>query len=137
MMRDPERFVVYNEFVSDEKRAELFRRASVVVLPYVEATQSGVIPIAYALERPVIATTVGGLPELVEHGRTGFLVEPRDERALARRIVELLQNRRLARSMGLAGRKKLELESSADVTAEKTLAVYRKATEDRRGGVRP
>jgi glycosyltransferase involved in cell wall biosynthesis len=61
MMRHPERFVVYNEYVSDAKRDELFQRASVVVLPYVEATQSAVIPIAYTFAKPVVATTVGGL----------------------------------------------------------------------------
>ena len=63
MMVHPERFIVHNEYVSDEKRAELFRRASVVVLPYIEASQSGIIPIAYRFGKPVVATTVGGLPE--------------------------------------------------------------------------
>ncbi len=49
MMQTPERFVVHNRFVSAADRDELFRQASVVVLPYVEATQSGVIPVAYSV----------------------------------------------------------------------------------------
>ena len=69
--------------VPDEGCNKLFQQASVVVLPYVEASQSGVIPLAYTFMKPVVATTVGGLPEMVEDGRTGYLVPPRDERALA------------------------------------------------------
>jgi len=53
------------------------------VLPYRSATQSAVGQVAYRFERPVIATTVGGLPELVDDGRTGLLVPPRDPKALA------------------------------------------------------
>jgi hypothetical protein len=46
MMVNPERFIVHNEYVSLYKHTELFQQASVVVLPYIEATQSGVIPLA-------------------------------------------------------------------------------------------
>jgi glycosyltransferase involved in cell wall biosynthesis len=108
MMANPDQFVVRNEYVSDAERAELFRRASVVVLPYVEASQSGVVPLAYRAGKPVVATTVGGLPEIVEHGRTGLLVPPRDERALAEAVVRVR-------------------ECSPAVVAGQTLAVYRRA----------
>ena len=85
MMVHPENFIVYNEYVSDEKRAELFGRASVVVLPYIEASQSWIISIAYRFGKPVVATTVGGLPEMIEHGRTGFLVRPATPTLLRKR----------------------------------------------------
>ncbi len=130
MMVHPDRFAVYNEYISDEKRAELFQRASIVVLPYIEASQSGVIPIAYTFAKPVIATAVGGLPEAVDHGQTGYLVPPRDERALARAIIRLLQDSSLRQRMGLRGKKKLEAESGPEVVAQKTLAVYEKALHD-------
>src|SRR5205809_4067934 len=80
MMVHPERFVVYNKHVSDSERAELFRQATVVTLPYIEASQSAIIPVAYAHAKPVVATAVGGLPEMVDNGRTGFCVPPRDEK---------------------------------------------------------
>lgn len=127
LMVHPERFVVYNDYIPDELRAELFQRASVVALPYVEATQSGVIPVAYTFAKPVVATAVGGLPSMVEHGRTGYLVPPRDERALADAIVRLLQNPALRRQMGAEARQKLEAECAAERVAPQTLAVYHQA----------
>lgn len=127
MMVHPERFIVYNEYVSNEKRAELFRRASVVVLPYIEASQSGVIPIAYRFGKPVVATTVGGLPDMVDHGRTGYLVPPRDTKALAEALVLLLQDEELRRQFGKNGRRKINLECAPELVARKTQAVYHQA----------
>jgi glycosyltransferase involved in cell wall biosynthesis len=131
MMRHPDRFTVYNEYVSDETRDELFQRASVVVLPYVEATQSAVIPIAYTFAKPVVATTVGGLPELVDDGRSGYLVPPRDERAIADAVVRLLRDRDLRHQMGRYGRRMLDAECAPHVVAAKTLDVYRQAVRQR------
>lgn len=127
MMVHPERFTVHNEHVSDFKRAKLFRQASIVVLPYVEASQSGVIPIAYRFGKPVVATNVGGLPSMVDHGGTGYLVPPRDAKALAEAIILLLENRELRRKCGLSGRRKVNTECASEVVAEKTLAIYRLA----------
>ncbi|MCA1703986.1 MAG: glycosyltransferase family 4 protein [Actinobacteria bacterium] len=131
MMTDPSRFEIHNEYVSVEKRAELFRRASVVVLPYVDATQSGVIPVAYTYEKPVVATDVGALSSQVDHERTGFLVRPRDPAALAERVVELLQDARLRRRLGANAREKLRQEWSAPVVAERTLEVYQRTLASR------
>jgi starch synthase len=131
MMAHPQHFIIHNEYVSDEKRAELFRRASVVVLPYVEASQSGVIPLAYTFAKPVVASAVGTLPEMVDHERTGFLVPPRDHVALADAVVRLLRDEELRRRLGANGKRKLDTECSPEVVAAQTLAVYRQAVEDR------
>jgi glycosyltransferase involved in cell wall biosynthesis len=127
LMTHPDRFSIYNYYVSDEKRAEFFRQASVVVLPYVEASQSGVIPLAYTFSKPVVATTVGGLPEMVDEGKTGYLVPPRDENSLAEAVVRLLQNRELRHRLGANGRQKINTECSADTVARQTAAVYHRA----------
>ena len=132
LMDHPEHFVVYNEYIPDQQRSELFRQASLVVLPYIEASQSGVIPLAYSFMKPVVATTVGGLPEIVDRGRTGYLVPPRDERALADAIVHLLRDKPLRVRMGLNGRRKLDAECAPSVVARQTLAVYRRAIDDAR-----
>jgi glycosyltransferase involved in cell wall biosynthesis len=132
LMVHPERFVAIDDFVSDRQRAELFRRASVVALPYVEASQSGVVPLAYTFEKPVVATSVGGLPEMIEDGVTGFIVPPRDASALAAALVRLLRDPILRRRFGSSGRQKLEREWSEAAVAARTLDVYRKAIAARR-----
>ena len=130
MMVHPEQFIVHNEHVSDEKRAELLRRSSVVVLPYIEATQSGVIPVAYTFGKPVVTTNVGGLPDQVDDGRTGLLVPPKDEKALASAILRLLQDTPLRQQMGANGKRKLETEWSAEAIAGQTLPAYYHAIRD-------
>lgn len=129
MMKNPERFLVDNEYISEQCAAEYFQRASVVVLPYIEASQSGVIPLAYSAGKPVVATDVGGLPEMVEQGRTGLLVPPRDVPQLADAVVRLLLDRKLRREMGICGKKKIEAECSPELVAQKTIDVYRRAVE--------
>lgn len=79
--------------------------ADVVALPYLEASSSGVLLEAYAHGRPVVATRVGGLPALVEHGRTGLLVPPRDAAALADALRALLDDPARAARMGEEGRR--------------------------------
>jgi glycosyltransferase involved in cell wall biosynthesis len=127
LMVHPDRFDVYNDWISDAERARMFSESSIVVLPYVEASQSGVIPIAYTHGKPVIATTVGGLPDMVEHGRTGMLVPPRDVESLAAAMIELLRDRARRQQMGQAGREKLARECDPAVVVRQTLNVYEEA----------
>jgi glycosyltransferase involved in cell wall biosynthesis len=131
MMVDPDRFVVHNRYVSDDERGTLFQQASVVVLPYVEATQSGVVPVAYTHGKPVVATHTGGLPEAIQDGETGLLVPPRDERALAAAIIRLLKDDGLRRRMGAAGKQHLDTQSSPDRVARQTTEIYRQAIQAR------
>ena len=72
-----------DHYIPNEAVAPYFAAADVVVLPYLEASQSGIIPIAYDFGTPVITTRVGGLPEAVAEGVTGLLVEPGNPAALA------------------------------------------------------
>ncbi len=83
----------YDEYVPNEQVGVLFAAADAVVLPYLTATQSGIIPMAYAYGRPVITTAVGGLPEMVRPGRTGLLVPPADPVALSDAILRFLERR--------------------------------------------
>lgn len=71
---------------TESESAELFSRADIVVLPYLNATGSGVIPLAYHYGKPVVATRVGGLPDVIEQGITGMLAEPNNPEALANAI---------------------------------------------------
>ncbi len=66
-------------FIPDEDVGTYFSAADVVVLPYRSASQSGIVQIAYHYDTPVIVSNVGGLPEIVEEGKTGFCVDPNPE----------------------------------------------------------
>jgi glycosyltransferase involved in cell wall biosynthesis len=79
--------VVVDRYVPNEEVGLYFSAADVVVLPYVDATQSAIVSLAYAFGKPVITTHVGGLPEVVRNGETGLVVPPRDDKALAEAIV--------------------------------------------------
>jgi glycosyltransferase involved in cell wall biosynthesis len=88
-----ERVRIVDSYVPNEQVEPYFAAADVVVLPYVSATQSGVVQAAYQFERPVIATSVGGLPEVIDDGRTGLLVPPQDPEALAHAIRRYYEER--------------------------------------------
>ena len=85
-----------DRYIPNEEVGTYFAACDAVVLPYVGASQSGIVQLAYEFARPVIATTAGGLPDVVEDGTTGYLVSPRDSRALADAIVKLLNADRAA-----------------------------------------
>ncbi|NLX48637.1 MAG: glycosyltransferase family 4 protein [Methanospirillum sp.] len=126
------RIEVQNRFIDDKEVPDFFARARLVVLPYVEGTQTGIIPIAYAFRLPVVVTDVGSIPEVVEEGRTGHIVPPRDPRALADAILKLLQNEPLRASMGTAAHEKMTRELSWGPISERAVAVYREVLEHAR-----
>ncbi|MGC8959746.1 MAG: glycosyltransferase [Chloroflexia bacterium] len=80
-----------NRYIPNEEVGLYFSAADVLVLPYLEATQSGVVQTAFGFERPVIVTQVGGLAETVEHNGTGLIVPPGDVQALAEAIVRYFE----------------------------------------------
>lgn len=78
-----------DRYVSDDEVAALLAAHHIVVAPYRSATQSGIVPLAFAAGRPVVATAVGGLPECVADGETGRLVAPEDVTPLADAIADV------------------------------------------------
>lgn len=79
---------VIDEYIPNEQVSMYFRAANVVALPYVSATQSGIVQIAFGLETPVITTNVGGLPEVIDDGKTGYLVDAGKAQQLADAITK-------------------------------------------------
>jgi glycosyltransferase involved in cell wall biosynthesis len=115
---------IYNKFIPNGNVSEFFQMSKVIVLPYIEASQSGIIHIAFAFKKPVVATNVGCIPEVVEDGKTGFIVPPRNPEALAEAIIKLLKDDELRKEMGENAYKKTKEELSWDKIAEKTIEVY-------------
>jgi len=72
-----------DRYVANEELPGYFAAADLVMVPYLSATQSGIVQMAYAFGKPVVATRVGGLPEAVLDGETGFLVPAADAGAIA------------------------------------------------------
>ena len=83
-----ERLVLHTRFIPDAEVAGFFSAADLVVQPYRSATQSGVTQMAYHFNRPSLVTKVGGLPELVEHGQSGYVVEPENPGAIAEAVLD-------------------------------------------------
>lgn len=91
---------VINRWIKDEEVAEIVEPADVVILPYTHATQSGVIPLAYAFSKPVIATNVGGLDEQVVDGETGYVVPSHNPQAIANAVISIYSKKDKPREMG-------------------------------------
>lgn len=83
-------FEIRERYIDSEEVIELFSNSDVVVLPYTDATQSGVAAMALGYGIPVVATTVGSIPEFVRHGVNGHLVPPKDSAALVQSIKQVL-----------------------------------------------
>jgi glycosyltransferase involved in cell wall biosynthesis len=77
---------VVDSYVPNEEVEKYFAACDVVALPYLSATQSAIVQVAYSFDRPVIVTAVGGLPEVVDDGRTGYVIPKEDPEALAEAI---------------------------------------------------
>lgn len=85
---------VTDRFIPNESVHLYFCAADIVALPYVAATQSGVVQVAYNYNRPVVVTRVGGLPEAVIEGKTGYVVPPEDPAAIANAALRFFRERR-------------------------------------------
>ena len=89
--------------IGDEEAIYLFRRASLLVLPYQDATQSALAAAAYYFGLPVIVTDTGALPEYVDEGQTGWVVPPGDADALAAALTRALSDNGRLLEMGRTG----------------------------------
>ena len=85
--------IIRDEFIPDEQVKDYFNAADIVVQPYKSATQSGVTQVAYHFEKPMLVTNVGGLEEIVPHGKVGYAVHP-DPHSIADALVDFFENDR-------------------------------------------
>ena len=125
----PDRLEIHNYLISDEEAMDLFSRCGLLVLPYVDATQSALIAAAYYFRKPVVVTRTGALPEYVEEGRTGRIVEADHPAALARCLEEMLSDPAELERMGAAGRAWYDTRRAEEEQA--LVDVYTRLAEDR------
>lgn len=130
LIKNKESFIIYNRYIPNEELPKHYQEASIVVLPYIEASQSGVVPVAYAFKKAVVITNVGSIPEMVDNGKTGIIVPPRNVKKLAEAIIYLLKKDKVRKAMGDNGYRKMKKELSWDEVAKKTIMVYEKCLKN-------
>lgn len=124
LIRDDKAFEIHNRFIPNQEVPRLFRRAAVVVLPYVEASQSGVMPIAYDFGKPVIVTRIGSLTEVVEDGSSGLVVEPGNPEQLAEAIIRVIGDEHFRKRLAEGARRIAETRLSWKTIAAQTARLY-------------
>lgn len=82
---------IINQFIPNEEIGNYYMIGDVVVLPYLSATQSGILNVAYGFNKPVVVTSVGGLTENMENEKTGIIVDPGDAKSLAQGVIRYFE----------------------------------------------
>jgi glycosyltransferase involved in cell wall biosynthesis len=117
--------ICINEYVPFEKINSYFLASDLVVLPYIKTYTSAVLLTAYAAGRPAIVTDTGGLSEVVDIGKSGFIVPPKDVYALEQAIIKTISNPDKMEEMGNYAKYLSETVYSWNRIALKTIDVYR------------
>ena len=115
---------ILNRRIPYREIPNLFYGAKFLILPYIDASQSGVIPLAYTFSKPVIVSNVGSLSEYVDHGKTGLIFESGNTEQLANHIIDLIKNRDLCTEMGENANKKLLNDMSLELCCDRLNYLY-------------
>lgn len=117
-------YVVYLGWISEKEKDLLLRKTDIYVLPsYSECMPMSILE-AMSYSIPVVSTFVGGIPELVSDGETGFLISPGDLDALYKKLEFLIQNRTLREEFGEKGRLAIESDHNLDLTVQRINRIY-------------
>lgn len=111
-------------FISERDKYAYYKSTDVCVFPSRQDYGPIVLPEAMACGKPIVASNVGGIPFMVENGKTGLLFESENVEDLAEKIVTLLKDEKLRRKMGEAGKEKVK-EFTWDKIAEQTVETYK------------
>jgi len=124
--------ITFVGWVQNNSTEKYYNKSTIVVVPSVWEEPFGLVGIeAMSVGRPVIASRVGGIPEWLDDGETGFLVDPGNPEQIAEKVIQLLSNRELLKQMGKNARKKAE-QFSIEKHADKIEKVYEELIEKHR-----
>ncbi|RME55544.1 glycosyltransferase [Candidatus Woesearchaeota archaeon] len=84
---------IFDQYVPNEEVGKYYTACDVVVLPYISATNSGIVQTAFGFNKPVIVTNAGGLPDVVIDDVTGYIVPTENSKAIAKAVIKFYNNR--------------------------------------------
>ena len=126
--------VKFKGYVPEEEKPTLYKRSSIVAIPSIYGESFGIVALeAIASGRPVVASNIGGLREIIDNGSEGFLVNPNSPKELADKIIMLLQDKKLYKRMTLQARVKAERTYSWDKVIHNIIDVYSQILYSTRG----
>lgn len=105
---------------------DILAQLDILVLPSLQEPFGKIVIEAMAMGKPVIASRVGGVPEIVMHGETGILVPPKDSAAIQQALEQLIHDQEKRKQMGIEGRKRVEQHFSLEKTVRSTEHAYEK-----------
>jgi glycosyltransferase involved in cell wall biosynthesis len=128
MIRGESWFAIINRYIPDDEVAGLFGKAAVLIMPYTDGSQTGLISVAAAFSKPVIVSNVGNFSDMVDDGTTGLIIPPGDVSALSDAIITLLKNPQLRCEMGENAKRKFSgSHFSWGAIAVRTQDIYQQA----------
>lgn len=122
--RDSDGIQFVGQVTSQSIKKLLYESCFVVVVPSIHDTLPTVIIEAMANRKPVIATTVGGIPFMVRNGENGFLVAPKNKKDMSQLIKKLYLDSNLRKQMGASGRRTVEEKFSCEKMVSDTIKIY-------------
>jgi glycosyltransferase involved in cell wall biosynthesis len=111
---------------------QVLNTLDVFVFPSLQEALGTAVLEAMAMKKPVVATRVGGIPEVVREGETGYLVEPGNSGAVAERVIPLLQDKDLRLKMGMQGRRRVEEYYDNRLMVQRIEQLYQRLMEKRK-----
>jgi glycosyltransferase involved in cell wall biosynthesis len=124
--------VSFFEWIPNEEMPEIYNRSDIVVVPSLWPNPfSRTVAEAMACGRPVIASRVEGISEMITHGKNGFLIPPNDQEALVLSIKEILDNKKLARKIGWDARREVTMKCDSDKISENFLKICEEVSDIR------
>ncbi len=115
---------VEDRYIPQQDISTLFGNARAVIMPYLEATQSGVAALAISAKKPLIASAVGAIPDVIHHEQNGLLVPPNDPVALADAIERLIKDSDLCRRLREGAVTTAHTVLNWDIIAINTAQIY-------------
>lgn len=122
-------YLTWLGWISGREKNSYLEQCDIFVLPSYFEGQSVAILEAMAAKCAVVASKTGGIPQMIEDGKTGILINPKDADSLKQGLQKVLEDAELCRKMGEHARKKVETEFSIEKNMEKLLKIYRKVLE--------